>query len=121
MSGINPPICLTFDDVLLRPSYSEVLPADVDVSTRLTRELDLKIPLVSAAMDTVTEAPTAIAMARAGGVGIIHKNLTPEEHAAEVRKVKKAETGMIVDPVTVTPDPGVRGCGTAPFPFQTMA
>jgi IMP dehydrogenase len=104
VSGINPPICLTFDDVLLKPSYSEVLPAEVDVSTRLTRDLKLKIPLVSAAMDTVTEAPTAIAMARVGGVGIIHKNLTPEEHAAEVRKVKKAETGMIVDPVTVTPD-----------------
>jgi IMP dehydrogenase len=104
VSEINPPIGLTFDDVLLKPSYSEVLPAQVDVSTRLTRDLRLQIPLVSAAMDTVTEAPTAIAMARAGGIGIIHKNLSPEEQAAEVRQVKKAETGMIVDPVTVNPD-----------------
>ncbi len=104
MSVIEPEICLTFDDVLLKPSYSEVMPADVDVTTRLTREIKLNIPLVSAAMDTVTEAETAVTMARAGGIGIIHKNLSPEEQAAEVRKVKKSETGMIVDPVTVTPD-----------------
>jgi IMP dehydrogenase len=104
---VNPidfPVRLTFDDVLLEPCFSEVLPAQVDVSTRLTRNLRLGIPLVSAAMDTVTEADTAIAMARAGGIGIIHKNLTPAEQAAEVLKVKKSETGMIIDPVTVRPD-----------------
>ncbi len=79
------------------------MPAQVDVSTRLTRKIDLKIPLLSAAMDTVTESATAIAMAEAGGIGIIHKNIPPQEQAAEVRKVKKAESGMIVDPLTVTP------------------
>ncbi len=94
---------LTYDDVLLKPSYSEVLPNSVDVSTRLTGAINLGIPLVSAAMDTVTEADTAIAMARAGGIGIIHKNLSPLEQAAEVRKVKKSESGMIIDPVTMTP------------------
>jgi IMP dehydrogenase len=108
VSGINPEICLTFDDVLLKPSYSEVLPAEAEVSTRLTRTLTLKAPLVSAAMDTVTEAPTAITMARSGGIGIVHKNLSAEAQAAEVRKVKKAESGMIVDPVTVTPDQPLR-------------
>ncbi|MBN2801606.1 MAG: IMP dehydrogenase [Deltaproteobacteria bacterium] len=95
---------LTFDDVLLRPSYSNVMPGQVDVKTRLTRKISVNVPLLSAAMDTVTEAETAIAMARFGGVGIIHKNFTPEAQAAEVKKVKKAETGMIVDPLTVNPD-----------------
>ncbi|MFO8072655.1 MAG: IMP dehydrogenase [Polyangia bacterium] len=95
---------MTFDDVLLKPSYSEVMPSQCDVSTRLTRQLRLNIPLVSAAMDTVTEASAAITMARAGGIGIVHKNFTPEDQAAEVRKVKKSETGMISDPLTVTPD-----------------
>jgi IMP dehydrogenase len=95
---------LTFDDVLLKPSYSEVLPTEVDVTTRLTRSLRLNIPLLSAAMDTVTSADMAIAMARAGGIGIVHKNMSPENQAAEVRKVKKSESGMIVDPVTVAPD-----------------
>jgi IMP dehydrogenase len=94
---------LTFDDVLLKPSYSDVMPAEVDVSTKLTKKLRLGIPLISAAMDTVTEAATAIAMAQAGGIGIIHKNMTPTAHASEVRKVKKAESGMIVDPLTVEP------------------
>ncbi|MDD5309731.1 MAG: IMP dehydrogenase [Deltaproteobacteria bacterium] len=103
MSRTTPEICLTFDDVLLLPSYSEIMPSEVAVGTRLTRKLPLNIPLVSAAMDTVTESATAIAMAQAGGLGVIHKNFTPVEQAAEVRKVKKAESGMIVEPVTVTP------------------
>jgi len=104
VSGINPEICLTFDDILLKPSYSEVMPAQVDLTTRLTRKLNLNIPLLAAAMDTVTESQTAITMARAGGIGIIHKNMSPNAQAAQVRKVKKAETGMIVDPLTVTPE-----------------
>ncbi len=92
---------LTFDDVLLAPGFSEVLPAEVDVASRLTRGIRLKCPLISAAMDTVTEAETAIAMARAGGAGIIHKNLTPDQQAREVRRVKKSESGMVADPLTV--------------------
>jgi IMP dehydrogenase len=95
---------LTFDDVLLHPHYSEIMPAEVDVSTRLTRGIRIGIPLLAAAMDTVTESATAITMAQAGGVGIIHKNLTAAEQAAEVRKVKKSESGMIIDPVSVHPD-----------------
>ena len=95
---------LTFDDVLLVPAAREVLPRDVDVRTRLTATIALHIPLVSAAMDTVTERETAIAMAREGGIGVIHKNLTIAEQAAEVDKVKKAESGMVVDPVTIAPE-----------------
>jgi IMP dehydrogenase len=95
---------LTFDDVLLVPRHSRVLPADVDTRTRLTRDLSLRIPLVSSAMDTVTEADTAIAMARAGGLGFIHKNMPVEAQAHEVLRVKKAESGMVLDPVTVHPD-----------------
>ena len=98
------PTALTFDDVLLLPGYSEVLPAETDVRTILTREIHLNIPLLSAAMDTVTEADTAIAMAREGGIGVIHKNLSPRAQAFEVRKVKKAESGVVLDPVTVGPD-----------------
>ncbi len=94
---------LTFDDVLLVPAHSHVLPRDVSLNTRLTRNITLNIPLVSAAMDTVTEARTAICMAREGGLGIIHKNLTIEEQAMEVDKVKKSESGMIVDPITMRP------------------
>ncbi len=94
---------LTFDDVLLIPGYSEVLPKDVSLKTRLTRGIELNIPLVSAAMDTVTEARLAIAMAQEGGIGIIHKNMGIEQQAAEVRKVKKHETAIVRDPVTVTP------------------
>ena len=99
---------LTFDDVLLEPSYSEVLPAQVDVRTRLTREIELGIPLLSAAMDTVTEAPMAIAMAQHGGLGILHKNLTVEEQASQVLQVKKFEAGMVVNPLTVRPETPLR-------------
>ena len=94
----------TFDDVLLQPAASEVLPTQVDTTTRLTREITLGIPLVSSAMDTVTEAPMAIAMAQAGGIGVVHKNLDIEEQANEVRRVKKFEAGMVVNPVTIAPD-----------------
>jgi IMP dehydrogenase len=93
---------LTFDDVLLVPAFSEVIPRDVDVATRLTKAIPLRMPLVSSAMDTVTEGTTAIRMAREGGIGFIHKNFTVEEQALEVTKVKKAQSGMVVDPVTVT-------------------
>ncbi len=95
---------LTFDDVLLEPGYSEVLPGQVDVRTRLTREIELGIPLISAAMDTVTEAPMAIAMAQNGGIGILHKNLAVEEQASQVQQVKKFEAGMVVNPLTVRPE-----------------
>src|SRR5512147_2123627 len=95
---------LTFDDVLLVPAFSEVLPKEVDVSTQLTRAIRLNIPLLSAAMDTVTEAQMAIAMAREGGIGIIHRNMPVAVQAAEVDKVKKSESGMIVDPITMDPD-----------------
>lgn len=99
---------LTFDDVLLQPAYSEVLPRDVSLKTRLTREIELNIPLVSAAMDTVTEGRLAIAMAQEGGIGIIHKNMTAEAQANQVRSVKKFEAGVIKDPITVTPDATIR-------------
>ncbi|HBU00607.1 MAG TPA: IMP dehydrogenase [Thermotoga naphthophila] len=99
---------LTFDDVLLVPQYSEVLPKDVKIDTRLTRQLRINIPLVSAAMDTVTEAALAKALAREGGIGIIHKNLTPDEQARQVSIVKKTENGIIYDPITVTPDMTVK-------------
>ena len=95
---------LTFDDVLLVPAASEVLPSQVDTKTRLTKTVELGIPLISAAMDTVTEAGLAIAMAQAGGMGVIHKNLTNEEQAEQVRRVKRFESGMVVNPVTIAPD-----------------
>ena len=94
----------SFDDLLLLPSFSNVLPKDVTVNTRLTRRISLSIPIVSAAMDTVTEAETAISMAREGGLGFIHRNLDIKTQAMEVDKVKKSESGMIVDPVTIHPD-----------------
>src|SRR5438128_8650583 len=94
---------LTFDDVLLVPRYSDVLPTQVDVSTRLTRNIRLNVPLVSAAMDTVTESRLAIAMAQHGGLGVIHKNLSINEQASEVDRVKRSESGMIVDPITLSP------------------
>src|SRR5437868_4243648 len=95
---------LTFDDVLLMPAESDVLPREVDLQTRLTDRISLRIPLLSAAMDTVTEARTAICMARQGGLGVLHKNMSIEEQAREVTKVKKAESGIVVDPVVVHPD-----------------
>ncbi|MCF8030314.1 MAG: IMP dehydrogenase [Desulfohalobiaceae bacterium] len=95
---------LTFDDVLLLPDYTEVLPHEVDVSTKLTPEISLNIPLLSAAMDTVTEAEMAIAIARQGGLGIVHKNMSVQAQSREVEKVKKSESGMIVDPVSIEPD-----------------
>lgn len=95
---------LTFDDVLLQPGHSEIMPNQVDVSTRLTRDINLSLPILSAAMDTVTESRLAIAMAQAGGLGVIHRNLNPEEQAEEVNKVKKYESGMVVNPLTIGPD-----------------
>lgn len=97
-------LALTFDDVLLSPGYSEVLPADVDLRTRLAGDLYLNVPILSAAMDTVSEASMAIGLARLGGVGVIHRNLSQEDQAEEVDKVKRSEAGMIVDPVTLRPD-----------------
>jgi IMP dehydrogenase len=99
---------LTFDDVLLQPGYSEVLPREVDLSTRLTAEITLNIPVLSAAMDTVTEARLAIALAQEGGIGVIHKNMTIEEQARQVHTVKKFESGIVRNPITVTPDMTVR-------------
>jgi IMP dehydrogenase len=99
---------LTFDDVLLMPDYSDVLPTEVETATRLTKNINLNIPILSSAMDTVTEAPMAIAIAQQGGLGIIHKNLSIEGQRDEVDKVKRSESGMIVDPVTMTPDRKIR-------------
>ena len=99
---------LTFDDVLLEPGASDVLPSDADTRTRLTRAVSLNIPLISSAMDTVTEARLAIAMAQAGGMGILHRNLTLEEQAEQVRQVKKFEAGMVIDPVTIIPEMSMR-------------
>jgi IMP dehydrogenase len=99
---------LTFDDVLLVPAFSQVLPKDTDLSTQLTRTIRLNIPLVSAAMDTVTESRLAIAMAQEGGIGIIHKNMSSKQQAAEVRRVKRFEAGVVLDPLTVSPDMTVR-------------
>ena len=108
MLDASVPEGLTFDDVLLLPAHSQILPRDVDLGTRLSRNISLNIPLVSAAMDTVTEARTAICMAREGGIGFIHKNLSIEEQAMEVDKVKKSESGMIVDPITMRPNQKIR-------------
>ncbi|MGB2075063.1 MAG: IMP dehydrogenase, partial [Henriciella sp.] len=95
---------ITFDDVLLQPGASEVIPAEVDTSTFLTKSIPLNIPLISAAMDTVTEAKLAIAMAQAGGIGVIHRNYSIEEQAAQVTQVKKFESGVVMNPVTISPD-----------------
>ena len=99
---------LTFDDVLLQPGYSDVLPREVDLSTRLTTDISLNIPLLSAAMDTVTESQLAISLAQEGGLGVIHRNMTPDMQACEVLKVKKFESGIVRDPITVSPDMNIR-------------
>jgi IMP dehydrogenase len=101
---LEPKEALTFDDILLEPSYSSILPSEVDVGTRLTKKITLNIPLISAAMDTVTESDMAMALARQGGMGIIHRNLTPEAQALEVDRVKRSESGMITNPITVEPE-----------------
>jgi IMP dehydrogenase len=98
------PEALTFDDVLIKPGLSEVLPSDVDIRSRITRSISINIPIVASAMDTVTESQMAIAMAQAGGIGVIHRNLEPEQQAAQVRQVKKFESGMVVNPLTIAPD-----------------
>src|SRR4026208_691704 len=108
MSSLRPGVALTFDDVLLVPRHSSVHPRDVSTATRFTRGIALYIPLVSAAMDTVTEAEMAIAMARAGGIGIIHKNMAVDRQAAEVDRVKRSESGMILNPITLGPDRPLR-------------
>ncbi|CAN2041742.1 inosine 5'-monophosphate dehydrogenase [Candidatus Magnetomoraceae bacterium gMMP-15] len=95
---------LSFDDILLIPNYSDVLPKDIDTTTRLTEKINLNIPIVSAAMDTVTEAETSISLAREGGIGFIHRNMSIEEQVSEVNKVKKSESGMIINPITIHPD-----------------
>jgi IMP dehydrogenase len=99
---------LTFDDVLLVPAHSTILPRDVALRTRITRNITIGIPIVSAAMDTVTEARLAIALAQEGGIGIVHKNLSPKQQAAEVLKVKRYESGVVRDPITVPPEMSVR-------------
>src|ERR671924_1554913 len=117
---------LAFDDVLLIPAKSEVLPSQVDVSTFLTSQIHMSMPMLSAAMDTVTEARLAIALAQEGGIGIIHKNLTAKQQAAEVARVKRYESGVLRDPITVTPDTPVRAVqelsrqhGVSGFPVVT--
>ncbi len=107
MNKILPEESFSFDDVLVLPNYSDVLPKDVNLSTKLTREVSLNIPLVSAAMDTVTEAETSISMAREGGLGFIHRNMSIDSQAMEVTKVKKSESGMILDPITIRPEQNV--------------
>src|ERR1700760_4224908 len=94
---------LTFDDVLLKPGLSEVMPSEVHIRSRITPTIPLNLPIVASAMDTVTEAQMAIAMAQAGGLGVIHRNMEPEEQAAQVRQVKKFESGMVVNPLTIEP------------------
>mgnify|MGYP006357009085 CR=1 FL=1 len=108
MATIRPSVGLTFDDVLLVPRHSTVHPRDVRTASRFTRSIPLHVPLVSAAMDTVTESEMAIAMARAGGIGVLHKNMSIERQAAEVDRVKRSESGMILNPITLGPDRPLR-------------
>src|SRR3989338_4997111 len=107
---------LTFDDVLLVPAYSNVLPRDVTLRTQLTRNISLNIPLLSAAMDTVTESRLAIALAQEGGIGIMHKNMSAQAQATQVAKVKRFESGVVKDPITITPDMTVRDVRRAERP-----
>jgi IMP dehydrogenase len=108
LTAQGPVKALTFDDVLLKPAYSEVLPKDTSLKTRFTRDIALNIPLLSAAMDTVTEARLAIVMAQEGGIGVIHKNMSPDEQALEVSRVKRYESGIVSDPITIDPDMSIR-------------
>src|SRR4051812_1427553 len=101
--GNSLPEAFTFDDVLLKPGLSDVLPSEVDIRTRITRSIVLNLPIVASAMDTVTEYKMAIAMAQAGGIGVLYRNLEPHEQAAQVRQVKKFESGMVVNPLTIHP------------------
>src|SRR5215467_12602517 len=103
-SSVSPREGLTFDDVLIKPGLSEVLPADVDIRSRITHSIPINIPIIASAMDTVTEAQMAIAMAQAGGIGVLHRNMEPDAQAAQVRQVKKFESGMVVNPLTIEPD-----------------
>src|SRR5467141_2364550 len=112
MGTFRPTSALTFDDVLRVPRLSSVQPRNVDVRSRFTRGISLNIPLVSAAMDTVTEAEMAIAMARSGGIGVVHKNMTIEKQAAEIDRVKRSESGMILSPITLGPDGLLRDAAT---------
>ncbi|KKM97527.1 hypothetical protein LCGC14_1167140 [marine sediment metagenome] len=113
---------LTYDDVLLVPAYSEVLPRKVNIQSKFTRNITINVPIISAAMDTVTESRMAIAIAQEGGIGVLHKNMTIEQQAVKVRKVKRAESGMIMDPVTLVLmtgfgyDPGESETGIIPWP-----
>ncbi|MAN75583.1 MAG: IMP dehydrogenase, partial [Henriciella sp.] len=104
MVHLDIPLGLTFDDVLLRPAESDILPSMANTATRLTREIALNIPVVSSAMDTVTEADMAIAMAQLGGIGVLHRNLEVDQQVAAVRAVKRFESGMVVNPITIHPD-----------------
>ena len=103
INNANPREALTFDDVLIRPGLSNVMPADVDIRSRITKSITVNVPILASAMDTVTESDMAIAMAQAGGLGVIHRNLEPDQQAAQVRQVKKFESGMIVNPLTIEP------------------
>ncbi|MBV9259825.1 MAG: IMP dehydrogenase, partial [Pseudolabrys sp.] len=103
-SNGSPIEALTFDDVLIKPGLSEVMPSDVDIRSRITRSISVNIPIIASAMDTVTESQMAIAMAQAGGIGVLHRNLEPEQQAAQVRQVKKFESGMVVNPLTIQPE-----------------
>src|SRR5262249_18356480 len=103
-NNASPREALTFDDVLIKPGLSEVLPADVDIRSRITHSIPVNIPIIASAMDTVTEAQMAIAMAQAGGIGVLQRNMEPYEQAAQVRQVKKFESGMVVNPLTIEPN-----------------
>src|SRR5205814_10656376 len=118
MGTFRPDVALTFDDVLLVPRHSTVHPRNVSVSSRFTRKIPLNIPIVSAAMDTVTEADMAIAMARAGGIGVLHKNMPIDRQAAEVDRVKRSESGMILNPITLGPERSIREAATVMKRFR---
>src|SRR5258708_40233415 len=118
MGTFRPDVALTFDDVLLVPRHATVHPRNVAVASRFTRKIPLNIPIVSAAMDTVTEAEMAMAMARLGGIGVIHKNMTIDRQAAEVHRGKRSESGKIMNPNTLRPDRPLRGAQQPNVPFQ---